>query len=104
MPMAPTTKPTNQKQAAVNMAARGPLRSTQVPATAAERPSITIAMLKTTPTAVSEESKWATSAVLYTLVAYTCPMHRWTARAHGGINQRLNPGGATVRSRARNEG
>ncbi len=64
IPAAATMKPVLQKQAAVNIAARGPLRSTQVPATAAERPSITIAMLKITPIAVSEESKSATSAVL----------------------------------------
>ena len=54
----------NQKQAEVNIAARGPLRSTQVPATAAESPSITIAMLKMTPIAVSEVSKCSTRAVL----------------------------------------
>ncbi len=64
MPRAPTTKPVAQKQAAVNIAARGPLVSTQVPATAADRPSITIAMLKMTPTEVSEVSKCSTSAVL----------------------------------------
>ena len=50
--------------AATNIAARGPLRSTQVPNTAAERPSITIAIEKITPIAVSVLSKWATSAVL----------------------------------------
>src|SRR3954470_10062854 len=29
-------------------------------------------------------------------------MHRWTDSAAGGMSQRLNPGGATVRSRSRN--
>ena len=48
----------------MNIAARGPLWSTQVPATAAERPSITIAIEKMIPIAVSEESKFSTSAVL----------------------------------------
>src|SRR3954469_17789440 len=31
-------------------------------------------------------------------------MHRWTARAAGGISQRLKPGRATIRSRARKLG
>ena len=52
-----------------DIAARGPLRSTQVPSTAADRPSITIAIEKITPIAVRLVSKWATSAFLYTLVA-----------------------------------
>ncbi|TDO44161.1 hypothetical protein EV643_117184 [Kribbella sp. VKM Ac-2527] len=52
MPRAPTAKPVAQKQADTNIALRGPFRSTQVPPTAADRPSITIAMLKMTPIAV----------------------------------------------------
>ena len=52
MPSAPTRKPVAQKQAETNIALRGPLFSTQVPATAADRPSITIAMLKMMPIAV----------------------------------------------------
>src|SRR3954453_10836393 len=31
-------------------------------------------------------------------------MHRWTARAAGGMSQRLKPGLATMRSRARKPG
>ncbi len=60
MPIAPTRKPAAQKQAAVNIARRGPTRSTQVPSTAAASPSITMATEKTMPIAVSEESKCST--------------------------------------------
>jgi hypothetical protein len=35
---------------------------------------------------------------------YAIPMHRWMARAEGGINQRLKPGPAIVLSRAKNPG
>src|SRR5581483_8501106 len=38
------------------------------------------------------------SGRLNTLIAYACPMQRCVASAHGGINQRLKPGGAIVRS------
>jgi hypothetical protein len=69
MPSAPTRKPDTQKTAEVNMAARGPFLSTQVPKTAAESPSITIAIEKMIPIEVRLESKCSTSAVLYTLVA-----------------------------------
>ncbi len=69
MPREATRKPAAQKQAAVNIAARGPTRSTQVPITAAETPSITIAIEKMIPIAVRLASKCWTSAVLYTLVA-----------------------------------
>ena len=64
MPRAPTPKPEAQKQAEVNIAFRGPLRSTQVPPRAADRPSITIAMLKMTPIAVWLASKCLISEVL----------------------------------------
>ncbi len=57
-------------------------------------------MLKITPIAVWLLSKCFTSDVLYTLVAYACPMQRWTASAAGGIIRRLYPGGATVCSRS----
>lgn len=56
--------PDAQKQAAVNIAARGPTRSTQVPITAADTPSMTIAIEKMIPIAVRLESKCCTSAVL----------------------------------------
>src|SRR4051812_45315451 len=103
MQSAPMRKPDAQKQAAVNIARRGPTRSTQVPVTAAAMPSITIAMEKISPTAVSDESKCLTRAVLYTLVAYAWPMLSWMASAAGGINQRLKPGPATVFSRSRKD-
>jgi hypothetical protein len=64
MPSAATRKPAAHSTAATNIAARGPFRSTQVPNTAAESPSITIAIEKITPIAVRVLSKWATSAVL----------------------------------------
>ena len=48
----------------MNIAARGPLRSTQVPNTAAESPSITIAIEKIMPIAVRLVSKCSTSAAL----------------------------------------
>jgi hypothetical protein len=103
MPREPIRKPVHQKQAAVNIALRGPTRSTQVPITAAETPSITMAIEKMMPIAVRLVSKCATSAVLYTLVAYACPIQRWMARAAGGISHRLYPGFATVCSRSRND-
>ena len=46
------------------MARRGPPVSTQVPKTAALRPSMTIAIEKTIPTAVSEAPKCSTSEAL----------------------------------------
>ncbi len=64
MPTAETRKPEDQKIAATNIAARGPLRSTQVPNSAAETPSITMASEKMNPTAVRLESKRSTSAFL----------------------------------------
>ena len=59
-----TRKPADQKQAETNMALRGPFASTHVPPIAADRPSITMAMLKTMPTAVWPASKWATKEFL----------------------------------------
>jgi hypothetical protein len=64
MPRPPTRKPETQKTAEVNIAARGPLRSTQVPNRAAETPSMTIAIEKMMPIAVRLASKCATSADL----------------------------------------
>ena len=57
-------KPAPQKQAATNMALRGPLRSTHVPPTAADSPSITMAMEKVTPIAVCDVPKCETIEVL----------------------------------------
>ena len=62
--MAPTRKPSPHALAATNIALRGPLRSTQVPITAAERPSMTMAMEKMMPIAVCEVPKCETSDVL----------------------------------------
>jgi hypothetical protein len=42
------------------------------------------------------------SGALNTLHAYAWPIARWIDSAAGGINQRLHPGGATIRSRDRN--
>ena len=64
MPTEPTRKPEDQQQAAANIALRGPTLSTQVPNTAAHRPSITIAIEKTKPIAVCEASKCAISEFL----------------------------------------
>ena len=66
-PSAPIAKPLDQHTAAVNIALRGPTRSTHVPSTAADRPSITMAMLKMAPIAVRLESKCSTSGFLNTL-------------------------------------
>ena len=64
MPRPPTRKPRTQKTAEVNIAARGPLRSTHVPNRAAETPSMTIAIEKMIPIAVWLVRKSSTSAVL----------------------------------------
>ena len=64
MPAAPTRKPTDQQSAAATIARRGPPVSTQVPKTAAERPSITMAIENTRPIAVRLVSKFSTSDVL----------------------------------------
>ena len=50
----------------MTIALRGPTRSTQVPSTAAESPSITMAIEKIHAIAVCEESKRSTSEVLNT--------------------------------------
>ena len=64
MPTEPTRKPAAQQHAAVNIALRGPTFSTQVPKTAALRPSITMAIEKTKPIAVCEASKCSISEFL----------------------------------------
>ena len=58
-----------QQSIETTIALRGPLRSTQVPPKAADRPSITIAIENTTPIAVRLESKCLTSGALNTLNA-----------------------------------
>jgi hypothetical protein len=64
IPSAPTRNPVDQKQAAVNIARRGPPWSTHLPATAADSPSITIAIEKMKPTWVAPVSKRSISDVL----------------------------------------
>ena len=64
MPTEPTRNPVTQKTAEVAIAARGPLRSTHLPKTAADSPSMTIAIEKMMPIAVRLVSKCSTSAVL----------------------------------------
>ena len=59
MPSAPTRNPTAQKHAETNIARRGPFRSTQRPPTAADEPSMTMAILKIAPIAVWLVSKCA---------------------------------------------
>ena len=64
MPSGADQEARGPQSAAVTIVRRGPTRSTHVPNTAALRPSITIAIEKTMPTAVSEVSKWSTSDAL----------------------------------------
>ena len=58
MPTDPITNPETQQTVEARMARRGPLRSTQLPKSAAESPSITIAREKMIPMAVWLASKW----------------------------------------------
>ena len=64
MPSDPIRKPDTQNTIEAAMAARGPLRSTQVPNSAADRPSITIAIEKMMPMGVFPVSKCSISAFL----------------------------------------
>ena len=106
MPSAPTRNPTPQQSAATKPLLRGPTACTHLPNSAADAPSTKIAMVKIQPSSVSCQSpaidfvmpSWRVSGRLNTLSAYAWPMQRWVASAHGGINQRLNPGLAIVRS------
>ena len=68
-PRALTTNPSDQQQPETNIALRGPLRSTHVPPTAADRPSITIAIEKMIEIGVSLVPKCSTSGSLNTLNA-----------------------------------
>ena len=58
-PNAETRKPPPKHKAAVNIARRGPLSSTQRPSSAAELPRIKIARLKIQPSSVSFQSAGA---------------------------------------------
>ena len=68
-PSAPMKNPLDQQRAAMNIAARGPARSTQVPNTAADRPSITMLMLKMIAIGVRPVPNRSTSGFLNTLKA-----------------------------------
>ncbi len=49
-------RPPQKQSAATNIAARGPARSTHFPATAADKPKKTIAMLNIQPSAAIDQS------------------------------------------------
>src|SRR5579875_416335 len=105
-------KPPPKQSAAVNIALRGPTRSSQVPVKAAERPRNTIPRLKIQPSWVSLQSPGTDFVIpisrvigpLKTENAYASPMQRCTQSAAGGTIQRLNPGLAMMRSRSKSPG
>src|ERR1700751_2229722 len=123
MPIAPSTRPPHQHNAATNAALRGPTRSSQPPQIAAETPRITKnsvyiqPMLATFQSQVVVNSSWnsemsgqAFGAVMpiardsgsqNTEKPYAMPMHRWMQSAAGGTSQRLKPAAAIVRSLSR---
>src|ERR1700674_623911 len=108
-PRAAIRKPLPQQQAATTPPLRGPARSSHRPAIAADSPSQTIASVKIHWSSVNVQSPGPDcvmptarlSGILNTLNAYAWPMQRWIASAAGGTSQRLNPGGAMIRSRDR---
>src|SRR4051794_18333349 len=112
MPSAPTRKPAPQQSAAVKPLLRGPCACTHLPNSAADAPSTKIAMVKIQPSSVSFQSPGSdllmpsclVNGRLNTLIAYACPMQRCVASAQGGINQRLKPGRAIVRSLLKSPG
>src|SRR5919199_1616510 len=95
-PSADTRKPVEKQIIEMNMAQRGPLRSTAVPKTAAETPSITMPSVNGRAVSVPAAGlPWSIVAVrgfLKTLQAYACPIARWIDSAAGGINHLLQPG------------
>src|SRR5271155_4738763 len=109
MPAAATKKPPPKHRAATNMDRRGPTRSTQRPKIAAEDPRNKMAMEKIHAISLRFQSPGADWVIPISLVigklkvekAYTWPMLKCTANAAGGTWNRLNPGGATVLSRAK---
>src|SRR4051812_45417579 len=96
MPTAATSNPPAKQHADVNIARRGPTRSSHAPNTAADSPRKTIAVLNTQPTVLSFQSLGAESVIpfrcvsgrLNTLNAYAWPIDNWMARAAGGTSQR----------------
>ncbi len=106
---------------------RGPARSTQPPQSAAAEPRKTKNRVKVQPSSALVQSQlvvkarpiqvmsWGQATGLVIPIAcargsqntekpYAMPIHRWMARAAGGTSQRLKPGPAMVRSRARKPG
>ena len=69
MPRAAIRNPRLQHVAATAIALRGPLRSTHVPPKAADRPSITMAMLKMTAIGVASTPNLVSRGPLNTLKA-----------------------------------
>src|SRR6516162_7303419 len=123
MPMAPSTRPPAQQNAATTPALRGPTRSSQPPQIAAETPSSTKNNVNIQPMLATRQSQVVVSSSSHsdmsgqalvavspmardsgnqnTLKPYAMPMQRWMQSAAGGTNQRLNPAFATVCSRSR---
>src|SRR5579859_2819295 len=97
MPAAATRKPPPKQTAETIIALRGPTRSSHLPNTAAETPSIANAILKIQTVVVSGQSSGRDFVTpssrdigrLKTLSAYPCPIARWIDRAAGGTSHRL---------------
>src|SRR5581483_2699681 len=126
-PMAPSTSPPHQQAAATSPVLRGPERSAQPPQSAAEEPrkmknrmgitcrsatcqsQVLVNRRPISPTSAAHLTGAVIPSALVrgkvnTEKPYAIPMHRWIASVQGGTSQRLNPGRAIVRSRARNPG
>src|ERR1700761_4632880 len=110
MPIAPSTKPPHQHNAATTPALRGPARSSQPPQTAAAMPSTTKnsvyiqprlatrqlqVVVNSSPTSeMSLHDAGASPGIAFdsgsqnTLKPYAMPMHRWMQSAAGGTEQR----------------
>ena len=97
MPIPAKTLPPPQNAAAAKQIVRGPAISNHLPATAAERPTNTMAttnICTTWPSVQSSALEPATPtalirAGLYMLQAYTEPMHKWMQMDAGTARQRL---------------
>src|ERR1700730_1841158 len=124
MPIAPSTRPPHQHNAATKPALRGPTRSSHPPHIAAETPSTTKNSVNIQPmlatfqsqevvnsSCISDISGQAFGAVSpiardngsqHTEKPQDMPMHRWMQSAAGGTSHRLKPAVAIVRSLSRN--
>src|SRR4029079_1152269 len=111
MPKAETKNPPAHRHAATAPDFRGPSRSTHVPNKAADEPRKTIASVNVHPSVVTFQSPGADCVTprarvrgsQNTLKPYAIPIDRCVASAAGGTSHRLNPGGATMRSRERKD-